>query len=165
MSQQNKSTKYEKHGKYWSYWELGELLFPFYQINKDGKAVSEEKILCRTFSTYFCVHPTKVVYTEAPQSWDTRNTSKSMNRVGSISFARNLHFSIFVQRVQYLKTLFDHASNSSSCSQLNLITESRTRVHNIRCLLPAKDISFRKTKIWRQTVQTKIFKTCLAIDY
>ena len=41
-----------------------------------------------------------------PQSWGTLSTSKSTNRVSSISFARNPHFSILLHRIQYLKSLF-----------------------------------------------------------
>ena len=41
-----------------------------------------------------------------PQSWGTRSISKSMNRVSSIPFAWNPHFSILLDRVQYLKNIF-----------------------------------------------------------
>ena len=40
------------------------------------------------------------------QSWGTPSTSKSTNRVSSIPFVGNLHFSILLHRVWYLKNLF-----------------------------------------------------------
>ena len=42
----------------------------------------------------------------APQSWGTPSISKSTNRVSSIPFVGNPHFSILLHRVQYLKNLF-----------------------------------------------------------
>ena len=43
---------------------------------------------------------------QVPQSWGSPSISKSTNRVSSISFVGNPHFSIPLQRVQYLKNLF-----------------------------------------------------------
>ena len=40
------------------------------------------------------------------QTWGTLSTSKSTNRVSSIPFVWNLHFSILLHRVRYLKNLF-----------------------------------------------------------
>ena len=41
-----------------------------------------------------------------PQSWGTPSISKSTNRVSSIPFVGNPHFSILLHRVRYLKNLF-----------------------------------------------------------
>ena len=41
-----------------------------------------------------------------PQSWGTLSTSKSTNRVSSILFVGNPHFSIVLHRLWYLKNLF-----------------------------------------------------------
>ena len=41
-----------------------------------------------------------------PQSWGTPSISKSTNRVSSIPFAGNPHFSILLHRLRYLKNLF-----------------------------------------------------------
>ena len=41
-----------------------------------------------------------------PQSRGTTSTSKSTNRVSSIPFVENPHFSILLHRVRYLKNLF-----------------------------------------------------------
>ena len=43
---------------------------------------------------------------QVPQSWGTLSLSKSTNRVSSIPLVRNLHFSIHLRRVWYLKKLF-----------------------------------------------------------
>ena len=43
---------------------------------------------------------------QVPQSWGRPSISKSTNHVSSIPFVRNPHFSILLQRVQYLKTFF-----------------------------------------------------------
>ena len=43
---------------------------------------------------------------QVPQSWGTPSISKSTNRVSSIPFVGNPHFSILLHRVQYLKNLF-----------------------------------------------------------
>ena len=40
---------------------------------------------------------------QVPQSWGTTSISKSTNRVSSIPFVGNPHFSILLHRVQYLK--------------------------------------------------------------
>ena len=42
---------------------------------------------------------------QVPQSWGGPSISKSTNRASSISFVGNPHFSILLQRVQYLKNL------------------------------------------------------------
>ena len=84
------------------------------------------------------------------------------------TFFLDSHFSMFVYSFRYLKSLFDYAPNRSLFSWLNLITKKKktttttTKVmhdHNNCFLLPVKDISFHKTKIWCQTVESeKIFK-------
>ena len=64
---------------------------------------------------------------QVSQSWGTRST----NHVSLIPFVRNLHFSILLHRVQYLKNLF-------------------MRIHkyiNSHSLLFAKDMFFGKEKI------------------
>ena len=43
---------------------------------------------------------------QVPQSWGTPSISKSTNRVSSIPFVGNPHFSILLHRVRYLKNLF-----------------------------------------------------------
>ena len=43
---------------------------------------------------------------QVPQSWDLLGPSKNSNRVSSIPFVGNLHFSMFVHRVRDLKNLF-----------------------------------------------------------
>ena len=43
---------------------------------------------------------------QVPQSWGTPSISKSTNRVSSIPFVGNMHFSILFYRVWYLKNLF-----------------------------------------------------------
>ena len=43
---------------------------------------------------------------QASQSWGTPSISKSTNRVSSIPFVGNPHFSILLRRVRYLKNLF-----------------------------------------------------------
>ena len=43
---------------------------------------------------------------QVSQSWGTPSISKSTNRVSSIPFAGNPHFSILLHRVWYLKNLF-----------------------------------------------------------
>ena len=43
---------------------------------------------------------------QVPQSWGTPSISKSTNRVSSIPFAGNPHFSILLHRLRYLKNLF-----------------------------------------------------------
>ena len=43
---------------------------------------------------------------QVPQSWGTLKISKSTNRVSSIPFVGNPHFSILLHRVRYLKNLF-----------------------------------------------------------
>ena len=43
---------------------------------------------------------------QVPQSWGSSSISKSTNRVSSIPFVGNPHFSILLQRVRYLKNLF-----------------------------------------------------------
>lgn len=63
-----------------------------------------------------------MVYTGVPERWGTPSTPKL---VVSTHFAWNSNFGIFVQKVWYLKTLFDHVSNRSSFSKLNLITKLR----------------------------------------
>ena len=42
---------------------------------------------------------------QVPQSWGTPSISKSKNRVSSIPFFRNLHFTLHLHRVQYVKYL------------------------------------------------------------
>ena len=67
---------------------------------------------------------------------------KSMDRV-------DMNCNIFVHMMRHLKTLFHCASNRSWFFS--------------HSLLSAKDISFRKTKIWGQTVEAEnIFKKRLA---
>lgn len=51
--------------------------------------------------------------------------SKSMNCVGSISFAQNWNIGISVHRLQYLETLFQYVWKRSSFSRLHLITETK----------------------------------------
>ena len=43
---------------------------------------------------------------QVSQSWGTLGTSKSTNHVSSIPLVWNLHFSMLLQRVRYLKNLF-----------------------------------------------------------
>ena len=43
---------------------------------------------------------------QVPQSWGSLSISKSTNRVSSISFVGNPHFSVLLQRVRYLENLF-----------------------------------------------------------
>ena len=43
---------------------------------------------------------------QLPQSWGTPSISKSLNHFSSIPFVENPHFSILLDRVQYLKNLF-----------------------------------------------------------
>ena len=43
---------------------------------------------------------------QVPQSWGTPSISKSTNRVNSMPFIGNPHFSILLHRVWYLKNLF-----------------------------------------------------------
>ena len=43
---------------------------------------------------------------QVSQSWGSPSISKSTNRVSSIPFVGNPHFSILLQRVRYLKNLF-----------------------------------------------------------
>ena len=43
---------------------------------------------------------------QSTQSWGTPSTPKSSNRVSSIPFVGNPHFSILLHRVRYLKNLF-----------------------------------------------------------
>ena len=60
-------------------------------------------LVLRRFS---CV-TTGVFYTEIPQNLGTLSISKHLNRVGTQTFARILHFAKFLHKLQYLKTLFD----------------------------------------------------------
>ena len=46
------------------------------------------------------------VLNHIPQGWGTPSISKSRNRVSSIPFVENPHFSILLHRVRYLKDLF-----------------------------------------------------------
>ena len=43
---------------------------------------------------------------QASQSWGTPSASESTNRVSSITFVQNLHFSILLHRVRYIKKFF-----------------------------------------------------------
>ena len=60
---------------------------------------------------------------QVTQSWGTPSTSKSTNHVSSIPFVGNLHFSIFLHRVRYLKNLF--MSQRSSFSWVSLKSETK----------------------------------------
>ena len=77
------------------------------------------------FPVDFRAYSTKMVYLEVPQKSGTASTSKSTIHVGSFSFDQNLHFSIFLNRVRYLKTLFGDVWNSSSFLQVHLTTKTK----------------------------------------
>ena len=69
-----------------------------------------------------------------------------MNRVSSISFVRNLHFSILSHRVQYLKKITGLEDNRLSFSGVNLKSETKDTPLTSHSLLLAKAMIFCKQK-------------------
>ena len=91
---------------------------------------------------------------QVPQSWGTPSISKSTNRVSSIPFVGNPHFSILLHRVRYLENWFVSQDNRSSFSRVGLKCETKDARLQLR-KQPFSSVcerhNFLKTKIWRQT--------------
>ena len=55
----------------------------------------------------FSYRPYQNGLSQVPQTWGTPSISKKMNRVSSIHFVKNPHFSVLLHRIRYLENLFN----------------------------------------------------------
>ena len=62
---------------------------------------------------------------QVPQTWGTPSISKKMNRVSSIHFVKNPHFSVLLHRMRYLENLFMSRKNRLSFSCVSLKSETK----------------------------------------
>ena len=92
---------------------------------------------------------------QVPQSWGTLSISKSTNRVSSIPFVENPHFSVLLHRVLYLKIYLCLEGNRSSFSRVSLKSEKFSSL--------SERNYFLKTKISRQTTWRWII-LCLMLN-